>query len=106
MLNVCEVFLVDFQAKVFSSLSKPIIACTLLQHLPMFTIFSRHQYLVWEYYKMYFPKFSGAKSSSHLSVAALEEGDALEHVAGGGGGLLLLLLLLDACHHLLHQSQS
>ena len=72
----------------------------------MFTIFSRHQYLVWEYYKMYFPKFSGAKSSSHLSVAALEEGDALEHVGGGGGGLLLLLLLLHACHHLLHQSQS
>ena len=52
---------------------------------------------------MYFPKFSGAKSSSHLSVAALEEGDALEHVGGGGGGLLLLLLLLHASHHLLHQ---
>ena len=103
---VCEVFKVDFQAKVFSSLSKPIIDFTLLQHLPMLTIFSRHQYLVWEYYKIYFPKFSGAKSSSHLSVAALEEGDALEHVGGGGGGLLLLLLLLHASHHLLHQWQS
>ena len=32
---------------------------------------------------------------THLPVAALEEGDALEHVAGG-----LALLLLQQTHHL------
>ena len=48
---------------------------------------------------MYFPKFSGTKSSSHLSVAALEEGDALEHVDDVEGAGLVDLLLLQTHPH-------